>query len=162
MYNQIKVQSEILLKIVLDNYKIIHLVRENYLDTILSKKNAWGKGNKGIVHTKEEVKIEAIYLEPLSLLKDISQREFKQKIIKKIVNILPNQVMLVTYESLLSDRDNILDSISEFLQVKKSGITYNSPLKKISKGTYKEKIANYEDVEKVLSGTRFEKLLNEN
>lgn len=162
MYNQIKVQPEILLKIVLENFKIIHLVRENYLDVVLSKKNAWGKGKKGIVRTKEEVKTEAIYLETLSLLKEISQREFKQKMIKKIVNALPNQVMVVTYESLLSDRDRILSSVAEFLKVKNSEITYNSPLKKISQGTYKDKIANYEEVKKALSSTKFEGLLNEN
>lgn len=162
MYNQIKGQPSIFLKIVLDNFKIIHLVRQNYLDIILSKKNAWGKGKKGIVWTKEKVEIEPIYLEPQSLLKEIYEIEFQQKLFKNIIRFLPNPVMLVTYESLLKERDKILDSISTFLRVKNSGITYNSSLVKISQGTYKDKIANYEEVKSTLYGTRFESFLNEN
>ncbi len=150
------------MKIVLDNYKIIHLVRQNYLDIILSRTNAWGKGKKGIVLTREKVEIEPVYLEPQSLLKEIYEIEFKQKVFKNIINFLPNPAMLVTYESLLKERDKILDSISTFLRVENSGITYSSPYVKISQGTYKDKIANYEEVKKALSGTIFESLLHEN
>jgi LPS sulfotransferase NodH len=37
MYNQIQENPEVMVKLLLDKYRIIHLIRQNYLDVIISR-----------------------------------------------------------------------------------------------------------------------------
>ena len=163
MYDQIAWNPEILVPIILNRFKIIHLVRENSLDILLSKKNAWKKEQRenNILHTTIEVKLPAVSLNTSSLLDKLSQQEAPVQKYEMLLKLFPNKVMTVQYDSLLQEKEKVLNSIAEFLNIKSSGISYKSDLKKISKKGYKEKIANYEEVAKLLEGTKFAKFLNE-
>ncbi len=161
LYDRLSAQKEILGKIVLDRYKIIHLIRENHLDAIISARRAWVNGKRAMVQTTKEVKMEATYIDASSLLEEITQRELRIEKYQKIVNFLPNASLTIAYDALYGNTEKTLSAIANFLKVKDSGISYKSDLKKISKGGYKDKIANYEEIKMVLSGTKFESLLQE-
>ena len=74
--------------------------------------------------------------------------------------MLPNPSLEVTYDSLCLDKNYVLHKITDFLEVSANKVDYQSELKKINKGTYQDKIANYQEIQKVLSGTKFERFLN--
>lgn len=162
MYNQINKQPEILLKLLLDDFKIIHLVRENYLDIIQSSQQAFNRkspNNKNIIHTEKEVEILPIYLPASSLLKRLYHLKNERIKYKIILNILPNSVFRITYKNLCHNTNTVLNSIAEFLNVKSSGIIYKSDRKKIITGKKSQMISNYEEIQQLLKGTQFEKLL---
>ena len=162
MYDQIEMAPEILLKLILDRYKFIHLVRENYLDVELSSVNAWSKEGNRIVHSKTPIKsLQPVNLEAYSLVERLLLRESKTKYFKKLLRILPRPVLTVTYKALCDSTDSTLSSITDFLGLAESSISYQSKLKKISRGSYKDKIANYSEVRDALLGTKFESFLDE-
>lgn len=156
MYNQLLLRPEILVKFAIDGYKIIHLVRKNYLDILISKASM---KQHGYVHLKSNIDTLPVTLEISSLLQKLSFREFVSITIQKLLNILPNSVLEISYESLCSDKTKAMSHITDFLEIPSKEIEYISSLKKINSGSYHKKITNYEQVKEILEGTRFQNLL---
>ncbi|MEO0376380.1 MAG: Stf0 family sulfotransferase [Cyanobacteria bacterium P01_A01_bin.17] len=158
MYNQLLPRPEILLKLALDEYKIIHLVRQNYLDILISKASMT---QNSVVHAKAEVAQKSVVLDTSSLVKDLSIREAATRAVRSTLRVLPNPVLEISYEKLQSSKDDLLVSVIEFLGLQSADVEFESDLRKISKGLYCEKIANYDQVCCVLEGTRFHALLKD-
>jgi LPS sulfotransferase NodH len=158
MYNQIVSYPEVLLKLIGDKFKIIHLVRENHLDKILSQVKA---KTTNIVHARSEVEIAPVYLETKFLLNQIYFQENFVQFFNWLLKIIPNLLLCVTYESLYQNRDMVLQQIVNFLNLPDTNTKFSSSLQKINKGLYSKKIKNYQEVQKVLTGTKFEKFLIE-
>ena len=148
MYNQIKENPEFLIKILLDKYRIIHMVRKNHLDVLISQV----VGQKyGVYHIKKSNTVtRSVFIDTSSLIKTLDFHENKYQLVKAILNILPLPVLEVNYESLVSDKNKTSELILDFLQVDSKLSTLESPLKKVNPGSYKDKITNYEQVEKII------------
>ena len=160
MYDHIEMAPEILLKLILDRYKFIHLVRENYLDIELSTVNAWGKKGNKVVYSTTPIDLKPVYLDASSLVERLSLRESKTKYFKKLLQILPCPVLTITYQALCDSKDDTLSSITKFLGLAESNIFYQSKSQKISRGNYEDKIVNYSEVRNALLGTKFESFVN--
>jgi LPS sulfotransferase NodH len=158
MYSQLAKRPEILLKLILARYKVINLTRENSLDILISRETF--KRN-GFPHSKEEQKLKAIELKPGLLLKELEKQDRNIQLMQTLLNLLPLQVLNVTYESLCNNQQMVIDSVLNFLGVGDNKVSLNSELKKISKGQYSQKIANFEEVKVALSGTKFQRFLQE-
>jgi LPS sulfotransferase NodH len=158
MYNQLLPRPEILLKLVVDEYKIIHLVRKNYLDILISKASM---NQNRVVHANTEVVQKSVTLNTSSLIKDLSIREAATRSMRGILQVLPNSVLEISYEELQSSKDELLLSVVDFLGLHNAEVQFESGLRKISRGLYREKIANYDQVRNVLEGTRFYALLED-
>ena len=157
MYDQLLDYPEIIFKLVQEKYKIIHLVRENHLDAIISGKI---KDEQGVAHTKVKIEPKKVYLEPSWLLKSLKKRNIKTKIAQQFLSILPNKVLKITYDDLRNDKAKTLNSIRDFLELTFSEAdTYQSQLKKINSKSHREIITNYEEVNSALLGTKFFDLL---
>lgn len=154
MYSQLRNKPSILMKLVSSNYKIMHLIRENYLDSILSLEIA---RRSGIYHAGSKVDIEKINLEPTWLLKKLSKRDRNTKLMRTLLSVLPNPVLTITYENLFLDKESTLLSILRFLEIKNISLefSFQSYHTKINEKSYRETISNYEDVEAALEGTKF-------
>lgn len=149
---------EILLKLILDNYKIIHLVRDNPLDYYLSWEIVRQK--LGQTELKSSFKLTPVYLDTDEMLNALEGYTRRIKRFKKILELVPNSVVSITYEDLVKDRESIINSILKFLEIPSQDVELNSPLKKIAKGHYSEKIANYQQVKEILRVTKFKKFIN--
>jgi len=161
MYYDISHRPEIMVKIILDRYKIIHLIRDNYLDVTISEINAWGKKGAGIVHTLQNVKVPPVHINIETLLQKLYSKENKVNKYTRFLNFIPNPVMTVYYDSLCSEKDLVLTSIADFLDIQNNqDIKFVSNQKKINTGQYSEKIANYEEVKQRLKDTKFKKLID--
>jgi len=156
MYNQLADYPEILLKLIIDGYKIVHLERTNYLDTLISIANLT---RRNIVHSRSKVNVTPIYLDVDLMWKSLSRQEEKISIIKRTIRFLPFKVHKITYDALCSDYENQMKGIAKFLNVSTTNIRFQSSLKKINDGSYENKIENYEEVYQRLQGTKYEKFL---
>lgn len=156
MYNQLADYPEILFRLIVDGYKIVHLERQNYLDTLISMANM---NRRNIVHSRNNMDISAIHLDIDVLWKSLCRQEEKIAIVKRLIRFLPIKSFKVTYESLRCDRENQLHDIAQFLGVSARDIKFQSSLKKISQGSYSKKIKNFEQVRQKLLGTRFEEFI---
>lgn len=156
MYGQFKHYPEILFGLMKGRYKIIHLVRENHLDVILSGIN---KGIHGVGHSKESISQNPVYLDPGSILKLLRRKERCFSFAKCFMSALPLPVYTLSYEKLSSVADDGAEELLRFLGVSNPDITLSSNFKKLAKGSYTDRIANYQEVVNALNGTRYEYLL---
>lgn len=157
MYNQLSDYPEILYRLIVDGYKIIHLERQNYLDTLISMANM---NRRNIVHSRNSMEVTPICLDVDNLWASLYRQEEKISIVKRLIRFLPIKVIKVTYESLLCDCKEQLYGIAKFLGVSTKDIKFESSLKKISKGSYAEKIENFEQVYQKLAGTKYERFIS--
>jgi hypothetical protein len=156
MYNQLLPRPEILIKMASKNYKIIHLIRQNHLDVFISKSSM---KHHGLVHIKDDIDPKKVTLDTTSLLQKLTFRDSMISTARQTLNLLPCPLLEVTYESLYSSRDDVLNSIVKFLDLQDMSVDYMSDLRKINKGLYHEKIENYEQVKNVLLKTKFKNLI---
>ena len=159
MYNQLVRHPEVLAKLVADNYKIIHLVRENYLDLAISSASMV---QNGLIHTKTDVKANPVTLDPPLLLKYLSRQESFLSFAQLLLKALPIPKLQITYNDLCKAQEATLNSLTDFLEIPNSEYILSSDRKKVNKGSYRQKIANYDQVRQALSGTKFAKMLSEN
>lgn len=159
MYNHLFHYPEILVKLIQDQYKIIHLNRENHLDIFISSVNS---KKHALAHTKTQVQLEAVTLEPAALLKSLKSLEMKKKLAQNfLLPCLPLPKLEISYHSLCTNKNQVLNSITDFLGVEECYESFQSDHQKINKGSYRDKIANYDEIEKVLTGTKYAHFLQE-
>ncbi len=156
MYNQLGRYPEVLAKFALDRYKIIHLIRDNHLDIAISAASM--QQNK-LVHAKKIVHANPIILEPESLIKGLSRLETQLNLARLLLKIIPNPVLEIKYEELCENQNQALGSIVKFLGMPLDAHNFVSDRQKINRGSYQQKIANYEQIVQTLTGTKFEKFL---
>ena len=157
MYNQIQENPEVMLKLLLDNYRIIHLIRQNYLDVIISRA---AKKQHKIAHSSTvQSKTKQVTIDTSHLIEDLNRCDRNNKIFRSLLKIIPLKVLEITYESMQQDYNQVLRSVADFLDVSSDSITFRSDLKRINKGEYADKIANYDRVLETLSGSNYMKFL---
>ncbi len=158
MYNHFHKKPEILSKLIWDHYKIIHLIRENHLDALLSYKHA---ETTNIFHVKTHVDMIPVHFEPLILLREIEDRDKEIKKVTRILTTLPNPVFTITYENLRNDTQKNLQEIVRFLRIPIDIplLSFKSELKKINRMHHCDTLENYQEIKEVLSNTRFRNLI---
>lgn len=156
MYNHILEQPEILLKLIKDRYKLIHLVRANYLDILISRAS---KQQYGIAHSTQKSQVKPVVLDTDCLLKTIQSYERNYIIAKQLIELLPLDCLEITYEALRDDTEKVLSKVTDFLGVD-SYLNLTSSLKRVNGGSYREKIVNYEEVSSLLTPTKYAKFLS--
>lgn len=157
MYDQLK--PETLLYFIIRQYKIIHLVRENHLDVVLSSKHLENTGVEHLVENYDQVERQRILLEPLSLLDKLDLHEKRINKFRKILKLLPLPVLEITYENLCQNLEQEMGLVENFLFLESKSIWENN-FQKIFKGSWREKISNHQEIEQFLRQTKFHKLLN--
>lgn len=157
MYNQIQENPEVMLKLLLDNYRIIHLIRQNYLDVIISRA---AKKQYHLAHSSQvQTKTKQVVINTSYLIKDLDRCTRNNKIFSLLLKIIPLKVLEITYESMQQDYNQVLCSVADFLDVSSDSITFKSDLKRINKGKYSDKISNYDEVLETLSGSTYMRFL---
>jgi LPS sulfotransferase NodH len=159
MYDHLFRKPEILVNLVSEGYKIVHLVRENSIDVMLSY--AIARENKRFF-TEQEVENKKIYLNPEEFKKQVKKQDFKVNLANLLLQVLPNNVLNIYYDELRENRAETLTTITQFLSVpnvdKQENIT--STLKKINQKSPAEVIENYSEIKAIFTGTKFAKYLN--
>lgn len=130
--------------------KVVFLVRENYLDTEVSFKLAMQSGNWRSKRNHD--KYAKIKIEYEELSKRFKQREgILQRIEDKIQDL---DVLKVTYESMLRDKEQTLSMIQDFLGLERQSLT--TSLRKQQGRELKEVIENYDELKERFQGSEWE------
>jgi LPS sulfotransferase NodH len=157
MYNQLATFfPEILYELIRRRYKIIHMVRENQLDVLISQQR---RKLTGVAHTTSAEPPVCVHLDVSRLWWQLRLHEAMVLSARAFLRLIPLDVQEITYEQLQSSRDTTLTSISRLLGVQSDKVHYQSDMRKINTSGYRKCIANYEEVNARLCGTRFARLL---
>ena len=158
MYSQLRVSRLLLPFLVLRRVRVIHLIRRNALDVVLSKEA--GEARRGVLHARagEPVESVRIKLRTEDLLERMTAHEraiADARVRFKRVGIPYREAV---YEDLVADEEGGFDSLFEFLGVQPASVS--SSLQKVNPTAHEELIENYGEVQAALEGTKFAGQLN--
>ena len=156
MYNQWLVHPELLIEMARRRYRILHLRRRNSLDIVLSLKRM---KETGVAHRlgdspRSERVRQPIHLDPRTLPALLARQSRQARAAHLILRLCRFPVLEVSYESLCTSLAESMGKISRFLSVPE-GHTWHSDVKKLSVGSHRDQIANFDKVAAALSRTRF-------
>lgn len=154
MYDQVLRYPGILVYLRARKVRIIHLVRTNLLDVVLSREAMalrrhphGSSGGKG-----EDVRVE---IDTARLLGELKRLEREQQIARLTCRALRLDTHDVTYESLLGENEPIRGTLG-FLGIDHDrGVDFTSSLRKLARKSHRESIVNFDEVEACLSPTEF-------
>lgn len=135
---------------------IIHLIRRNIIDIIISKELAH---KRDIYHSKKEVNNDiSIKINTKELISRIEWEENQVLKAKKRFSSLKVPYLEIYYEDLLNEQRNF-HKVLNFLKLKEPYPELNSPLKRLNKQSYSESISNYNEVKEILKNTKYESFI---
>lgn len=157
MYNQLLNFPEILVYLLFNRVYIIHLIRRNILDIILSKEAILMRGSH---HSIENVNQVQVKLNTSNLLDRLRCGDRKIKLGTLLFYCLGLPYIEVEYEKLKSN-PSIFNDILNFLGIEPKKEKLETSLKKLNKGSHMEIISNYEEVRNTLKDTKYYDLLDQ-
>ncbi|MBC7236746.1 MAG: sulfotransferase [Chloroflexi bacterium] len=154
MLDQWKRHLELTWKLKRDAYRVVHLIRENFLDSLISTEMV---RKRGIPHASRDLPPDQVYIDPATLVHRLGRLERQRRRGEWLLRVAGLPVLRLTYEGLCEDPEGAIGSISDFLGVERRPL--RSELKKLNRAAHWESIANYEEVRRALAGTAYESLL---
>jgi LPS sulfotransferase NodH len=159
MYKQLGLYPEILAYFIRHRIHVIHLVRQNHLDVMLSYavKAKIGRAHLLVGQSAPyELRVE---LDTRNLIRQFMWLQRQQNIARKLLVWCGLPHLEVTYEDLVRDQTYYFRLIGDFLTINSREGMPQSPLAKIRRGTHRDMISNYDQVRKVLANSKFASLL---
>lgn len=155
MYSQAYRLPEILAYIRWRRISLIHLVRRNSLDIVLS---GLAKDLRARAHATTASDIEAVRLniDVQALVHQIGKLERQRKVARAALRSLAVPYYELVYEDVASD-PAAMDAAIDFLGLAPVALT--SGLRKLNPQSHRDLIENYEDVRRALEKTRFGEML---
>ena len=158
MYAQLGLYPEILAYLIWHRIRVVHLVRRNHLDVVLSFAVKAKLGRAHLLSGQSEPDELRVELETENLIKRLAWLEKKQNGARKLLNWCRLPHMEIAYEDLLHDQDHFR-LIWDFLSIKPTDQFPRSTLVKIRRGGHREVIINYDEVKDRLANSKFAELL---
>lgn len=157
MYTQLRSYPEILAYFALRSVRIVHLLRANALDAVVSEELARLTGASH-VRADEVRDVPQVVIDTTTLVDRLSSRRNASRKARVLVCLSRCPAIEVTYEKLVAQCGEFA-RVCEFLGVSHvEGVA--SHLQKRGTGRHRDAIANYEEVRSVLRSSRFADMLN--
>jgi LPS sulfotransferase NodH len=136
---------------------VIHLIRENLIDILVSKETAV---RRDVFHSRGGERLDEIRirLEAGQLLKRLEAQGAEVQRARRAIADLGVRCMEVVYEDLMSD-PGLFERLLAFLGVSADPTALRSSLRKLNRASHEEIVENYGEVAAVLRGTRFAGML---
>ena len=160
MAGQLGQNRGLLPELALRRVRVVHLVRVNTLDALVSYAQA---RSTGVFHPRrrdEPVPVARVRLDPRTLLPRLEAHEHELLELRKAVDRLRLPRLDVYYEELASDPDRVLTRILLFLGVAGHGRDLESDLVRSRMASRSDVIENVEEVRAALAGSRFAWMLD--
>lgn len=157
MYTHLRRHPELFAYFVAHRIKIVHLVRRNHLDVLVSEDLARLVGTS---HAQVGTKIDTppVYVDPTTVLERLKKRSRNAEQAKRLLKLTPCPCIEVTYEALL-EGEKEFERIGKFIGLSMWKAQGQSNLAKRGTGRHSEAIANYEEVKRALTSTPYLSLL---
>ena len=159
MYKQLGLYPEILAYFIRHHIRVIHLVRKNHLDVMLSYAVKAKIGQAHLLVGQSAPDKLQVELDTRNLVRQFSWLQKQQNMAKKLLQWCKLPHLEVNYEDVVGNQAHYFNLIGDFLSINYEEEMPRSPLTKIRKGTHRDMISNYEQVKKVLADSKFSGLL---
>lgn len=110
MYNQLLQFPEIFFHLIFRRYKIVHLVRENVLDTLISREINRISKIPHIIEKNKRIKSRKIYLKPDSIISKLVSLDSRIILFRKILKVSCRSIE-VNYENLSMNNNFVLNKV---------------------------------------------------
>lgn len=158
MYSQLRMYPEILAYLRMNHIRVIHLVRQNDLDVVISVEMAQARGQWHRLRGQPELDAIQICLDPQTLIGQMKRRRRIIMVARKLLHWCRLSHLEVAYDDLLRDQA-CFSLLWDFLSINPEGHMPQSNLIKIRKAGHADIISNYGEVKEALAGTEFAKLI---
>lgn len=158
MYSQLQVSKPLVPALVLRRPRVVHLVRRNGLDIVLSKETG---AARGALHARsgEQVAAISVRLPTDDLLERLEAHDRAVEKARRRFQRLRLPYLEIAYEDLVREQAQGFERIFDFLGVPGTG-ELSSSLQKLNPTSHEQVIENYDEVRELLTGTRFEQQLH--
>ena len=157
MYAQLLRLPEVMPHLRRRRFAVILLIRDNPLDVLIS---AEMMRQHRRVHTSAPLAAQQIHLVPDSLKSRLRRHLQHIGRVRAGLRILGMRVIEVHYEQLERETDRELTRIAEFLGLAAFPESASTQFVRVNRGSHRDKVANYAEVEAVLAGSSFQRFLN--
>ena len=159
MYKQLGLYPEILAYFIQYRISVLHLVRRNHLDVMLSYAVKAKIGRAHLLVGQSAPDKLQIELDTRNLVSQFTWLQKQQNIARKLLTWSRLPHLEVTYEDVVRDQDHYFPLIGDFLSINSREQMPKSPLTRIRKGAHRDIISNYDQVKKVLANSKFASLI---
>jgi LPS sulfotransferase NodH len=158
MYDQLRAYPEILVYLLRKRVRVVHLVRENHLDVLISFALKREIGRAHVLEAKDRPRETTVELPAASLVRKMRWLQFKHDAARRLLRASRLPHVEVSYEELVRDPGSF-DRVLDFLGISAAGREPRSHILKTRVGGQRDVVANYEEVERALVNSRFAGLL---
>ncbi len=158
MYRQLGSYPEILAYLLRYRIRVVHLVRRNHLDVMLSYAIKAKIGQAHLLSGQSPPDDIRVNLDTENLVKQLQRLQKKQTIARKLLSWCGLPHLEITYEDLLADQTHF-HLILNFLSIKSTEKMPLSTLVKIRKEGHRQVLSNYAEVKEGLANSNFAELL---
>jgi LPS sulfotransferase NodH len=156
MYDQAARYPETLFYCVRNRIRMIHLVRTNILDVVISRELMLARGTPHAT-AEREVTALRVSLDPSSIRRRLRALELEAAFFRRVLRTLRLRHIEVRYDTLVSEPGTI-QRVLRFLDLPDDAALH-SPLIKMNDRKQSELVENYEAIARALHRTRFASLL---
>ncbi len=156
LYGDLRTYPEILAYLLWHRIKVIHLVRHNYVDVVISLKIAEARG---FWHASDQQKLKAVkvHIDPYELLQRARKLRKNIKMIRYLLHWCQLPCIEIIYEDLLINPASF-ELIWDFLSINPKRAVPHSRIVKTGKSEHRDMLKNYDEVKKVLANSEFSDL----
>jgi hypothetical protein len=158
MYAQLGRYPEILGYFIKHRTQVVHLVRQNHLDVLISYEVKAKIGRAHLLSGQSVPQDLNVDLDTKNLVGRLEWLQKKQRIARRLLSWCRLPHLEIAYEDLLRDQAHFR-LIRDFLSIEPEKDLPESSLTKIRRGDQRDVIGNYDQVEEVLANTQFLTLL---
>lgn len=158
MYRQLSMYPEILIYLIRHKKRVIHLVRQNHFDVLVSYAVKSEIGQAHLLAGQKSPQDIQVSLDTNKLVQQMERLERKQRLARSMLRLSRLSCLEITYEELHGDQNNF-QKIFDFLSLNLDRQMPESDLVKIRKGDHRQVISNYDEIKEVLASTKYASLL---
>ena len=158
MYKQLGLYPEILVYLLKYRVRVIHLMRQNHLDVMLSYAVKAKLGRSHLLVGQSAPDELRVQLDTRTLLRKLAWLQEQQNIARRLLKFFGLPHVEVIYEDLVRNHTLFL-RIADFLSIDAEQQIPKSALTKIRKEGHRDVIRNYDEVKEVLVNSKFAGLL---
>jgi LPS sulfotransferase NodH len=159
MYSQVRDYPEIVPYLMRKRIRVVHLVRRNHLDVLISFALKREIGKAHLLAQEDRPQDMQIDIDTESLLKDLRRLQFKHDVGRKLLRACRLRHVEVAYEDLVNDQRHF-ERVLAFLRLPADAGVPESNIFKTRVGRQADVVRNYDDVRTVLRGSQFAALLD--
>jgi LPS sulfotransferase NodH len=159
MYDQVRRRPAILLQPMFRHYLIVHLVRRNHLDTVMSRLLA---RQTRVWHSRSRIQQPVVSVPPSDLLAMLRRLEWQTRLAATALKMVPQRKIDLAYEDLAADPGREVNRILTAAGLAPSTLDAASDTwLKTNNRTAREVFGNYAEIEAALKETQFAWMLGE-